>query len=210
MTLYTAPPPDAVVVCLDELGPIEARTYPGRRLVGPPTPARPRPRAPQALDYGRRGYGFLYGAFVPATGAAVTAPFPRRNGAGWVAFLAQVDAWLAATPGRVYAILDNLPSHRTEDALLFAVAHPRWEFVFQPVAAGYLNLIEPWWAVLRSLALAGRRFADWAELATAFAAATAYWNAHRHPFVWGRRSPTRRKRRMAGVGRAPIFVSPLN
>ena len=27
--------------------------------------------------------------------------------------------------------------------LLFAVVHPRWEFVFQPKYAAYLNLIEP-------------------------------------------------------------------
>ena len=42
--------------------------------------------------------------------------------------------------------------------------HPRWEFVFQPEYAAYLNLIEPWWKVLRSLALKGRRFETWAEI----------------------------------------------
>jgi hypothetical protein len=40
--------------------------------------------------------------------------------------------------------------------LLFSLLHPRWEFVFQPKYAAYLNLIEPWWKVLRSLALARR------------------------------------------------------
>ena len=70
--------------------------------------------------------------------------------------------------------------------LLFALAHPRWEFVFQPKYAAYLNLIEPWWKVLRSLALKGRRFETWEEVCQAVEAATAYWNAHRHPFVWGR------------------------
>src|SRR3712207_7302883 len=44
------------------------------------------------------------------------------------------------------------------DVLLFMPAHPRREMVFQPKYAAYLNLIEPWWKVLRSLALAGRRF----------------------------------------------------
>jgi hypothetical protein len=210
VTLYTAPPPDAVVVCLDELGPVGVRSYPGARLIPAATAARPRPRATQEVDYGRRGGGFVFGAFVPATGAAYTAPFPRRTGASWVDFLAQVDAWLAPIPGRIYAVLDNLPAHRTTDALLFAVARPRWEFVFQPTCAAYLNLIEPWWAVLRSLALAGRRFADWAAVTAAVAAATTYWNAHRHPFVWGRRHPPRRKRRLPGVGHAPAFIYPTN
>ena len=73
---------------------------------------------------------------------------------------------------------------------------PHWktcvEFVFQPTYAAYLNLIEPWWKILRSLALKGRRFETWDEICQAVAAATAYWNAHRHPFVWGpRRAPQR-------------------
>ena len=65
---------------------------------------------------------------------------------------------------RVYAMLDNLNTHRACDVLLFCLAHPRWEFVFQPKYAAYLNLIEPWWKILRSLALKGRRFETWAEI----------------------------------------------
>jgi hypothetical protein len=50
-----------------------------------------------------------------------------------------------------------------------------------------MNLIEPWWKVSRSLAFKGRRFQTWTEVVAAVEAATAYWNAHKHPFVWGRR-----------------------
>ena len=65
--------------------------------------------------------------------------------------------------------------------LLFGLLHPRWEFVFQPKYAAYLNLIEPWWKVLRSLALKGRRFEAWAEIEAAVERATAYWNEHSIP-----------------------------
>jgi hypothetical protein len=41
--------------------------------------------------------------------------------------------------------------------------------------------------MLRSLALAGRRFETWPEIVAAVEAATGDWNAHTHPFVWGRR-----------------------
>jgi transposase len=95
------------------------------------------------------------------------------------------------------AAVVNLNVHRATDVLLFALAHPRWEFVFQPKYAAYLNLIESWWKILRSLALKGRRFASWDELAQAVHAATAYWNAHRHPFVWGRRRRHQPRRRGA-------------
>jgi hypothetical protein len=87
--------------------------------------------------------------------------------------------------------------------LLWALAHPRWAFVFQPTSAAYLNLIEPWWKVLRSLALKGRQFETWTAIAQAVEAATAYWNAHRHPFVWGRRQ-RRRRARAAGVAHLPL------
>jgi hypothetical protein len=92
-------------------------------------------------------------------------------------------------------VLDNLSTHHATDVLLFALAHPRWELVFQPVSAAYLNLIEPWWKVLRSLALKGRRFASWEGVCQAVAHATSYWNQHRHPFVWGRRRRRQPRRR---------------
>jgi len=190
------------VICLDEMGPVAAKSYPGRDLVRPASAAGAA-RARQEIDYGRRGKGYVFGAFRPATGAAFTAPYDGRTTAAWVDFLEQVEAWVDAEAERVYAILDNLSLHRALDVLLFALAHPRWEFVFQPTYAAYLNLIEPWWKVLRSLALTGKRFASWAEVCTAVEAGTRYWNAHRHPFVWGRRRRHRAHRR-GGIGQLPL------
>ncbi len=55
MTLSTAPPADSVVICLDEMGPESAKSFPGQRLVcAAPRGAR-RGRATQEIDYGRRG-----------------------------------------------------------------------------------------------------------------------------------------------------------
>lgn len=192
-------------MCLDQMGPEAAKSFPGQQVVRarPPTAgSRPAQRATQEIDYGRRGKGYLFGAFIPATGEALTAPYGCRTIANWVEFLEQVEAWLPADAERVYAVLDNLSVHRATDGLLFALAHPRWEFVCQPKYAAYLNLIEPWWKSLRSLALKGRRFESWEEVCQAVAAATAYWNAHRHPFIWGRRR-RHQPRRRAGIGLAP-------
>src|ERR687889_247737 len=93
----------------------------------------------------------------PATGDAFTATYAGRTTANWVDFLGAVEGWIEAGVERVYAVVDNLNVHSATDVLLFALAHPRWEFVFQPKYAAYLNLIEPWWKILRSLALKGRR-----------------------------------------------------
>lgn len=196
------------MICLDEMGPESAKSYPGQEVV------RTKPsdaadgthqgagRAKQELDYGRRGKGYIFGAFRPATGDALTHPYRGRTGANWTDFLERVEGWLPAEADQVYAIIDNLSTHRTTDVLLFSLHHPRWEVVFQPKYAAYLNLIEPWWKILRSLALKGRRFETCEEIGAAIEQATTYWNKHKHPFQWGRRR-RHRPRRPSGIALTP-------
>jgi transposase len=114
----------------------------------------------------------------------------------------RVEAWIAPDIERIYALMDNLSTHRATDVLLCSLAHPRWEFIFQPTYAPSLNLIEPGWQVLRARALKGRRFETWAAVWHAVHAATTYWNAHRHPFIWGQRR-RHRPRRRPGIGQLP-------
>ena len=182
------------------MGPESAKSFPGRQIVRGVADGRA-VRAKQEIDYGRRGKGYIFGAFKPADGEAFTRPYPSRSAVNFADFLERVDAWIPAEIGRIYAIMDNLSAHRATDVLLFALAHPRWEFVFQPKYAAYLNLIESWWKILRSLALKGRRFDTWEEVCSAIQQATTYWNAHRHPFVWGRRR--RHRQRRSGIALLP-------
>jgi len=88
--------------------------------------------------------------------------------------LGQGDGWLDPAAPRVYALLDNLATHRAADVRLWALAHPRSEFVFQLTSAADLNLIEPWWKILRSLAREGRRFATWDVIRAAAPASCAF------------------------------------
>ena len=185
------------------MGPESAKSYPGQGVVRvEATDTEPAGRAKQEIDYGRRGHaGYVFGALKPADGEVFTATYTGRTIGNWSDFLEQVETWLPPEVERVYAILDNLNVHRAWDVLLFNLAHPRWEFVFQPKYAAYLNLIEPWWKTLRSLAFKGRRFETWEQMEEAVKKATASWNAHRHPFVWGRR---RRHRPHRGSGIAVL------
>jgi transposase len=184
------------------MGPHKAASHPGRRLVRPAGPAAE--RAKQGIDHGRRGSaGYVFGAFRPASGAALTRCHDRRTTTNRVDFLGAVEAWVEPGIERVHAVVDNLNTHGAPDVLLFSLLHPRWEFVFQPRYAAYLNLIEPWWKILRSLALKGRRFETWAEIAQAVERATAYWNQHSHPFVWGGRR--HRVPRRLGVAAVPVL-----
>ncbi len=102
-------------------------------------------RARQEIDDGRRGAGDVVGPFQPTTAAALTWTAARRTTATVVAFLELGEAGIDPALQRVSAILDHLYAHRATAVLLFALAHPRCEFVFPPTYAADLNLIEPWW-----------------------------------------------------------------
>lgn len=179
------------------MGPKAPHTYPGHRWS--PRSSRPHYEA----DYGHRGSGgYIFGALQPQTGEALTHPYTRRTIGNFTEFLGLVEAWIDPAIERVYVILDNLHTHRAYDVLLFSLAHPRWEFVFQPIKSPYLNLIEPWWKIHHSLAFAGGRFESWAEMETASNRATDYWNEHRHPFRWGTRKRHRTRNRL-GLATTP-------
>lgn len=155
----------------------------------------PKGRAIYRVEHGSRGGGYVFGAFNPHTGAAFTRTYLRRSKVNHLAFLEQVESWIGPEPTEVICVLDNLNIHRAPEVLLFMVAHPRWEFAFIPKRAAYLNLIEPWWKTLRSIALAGKRIEGWKELEEAIAEGTEYWNRHRRPYFWGHRKRHRKPRR---------------
>ncbi len=123
------------------MGPVAAKSYPGQEAIE--VMLRPAQRAKQEIDYGRRAKGYVYGAFHAASGQCWTQGYPRRIKAHFIDFLAWVDTQLGTEIERIYAIMDNLDMHHCADLLLFQIHHPRWEFVYQPKYAAYLNLIEP-------------------------------------------------------------------
>ncbi len=128
-TVYTAPPEGSVTVCLDQMGPVAVKSYPGKRLVDPEAAeSKPAERARQEIDYGRREKaGYVFGALEPRTGEVLTAPYTRRRLVNWIDFLQQVEEWIPKDVERIYAVLDNLTMHRAVDVLLFNLAYPRWE-----------------------------------------------------------------------------------
>jgi hypothetical protein len=158
------------------MGPLAAKTYPGEEWKCGPH------RAIYEPDYGRRGNLWVHGAFEPATGLATLVVSPRRDSASHIQLLEKVitvfpaDCWLI--------IEDNLSTHRSRQTQMALAAWPEVQVLFLPKYACWLNLIEPWWKQLRSLALKGRRFDSVRELEASLWAALDYWNSHRHPYHW--------------------------
>jgi len=96
------------------MGPEAAKSFPGQQLVqasSAPAPTVPVERARQEIDYGRRGKGYIFGAFRPATGETFTQPYAGRTIANWVEFLERVDAWVPQEAEAVYAILADIGTH---------------------------------------------------------------------------------------------------
>jgi transposase len=161
------------------MGPIAAKTYPGEEWKPGPN------RATFEPDYGRRGRLWVHGAFEPATGQAAVVLSPGRDSVSHIQLLEKVvtefpaDRWLI--------IEDNLSIHVSRETRLALAAWPEIQIQFIPKYACWLNLIEPWWKQLRSLALKGCRFENVDELTAALNAALDYWNAHRRPYQWKKR-----------------------
>lgn len=189
MTCYTQAPANVTTVCVDELGPVSPRTYPpapgwspnGHRIKAP-------------LEYSR-GYekAWVYGALAVRTGQTLTLTTTSRNTTGYLQLL---EAIAQRYPeGEVRLIADNLSSLTSAPVREWLTQHPRISHVFIPVGACWLNLIEPWWRLLRRAAYAGQSFADTTEIAYATHVATQQLNRRAHPWIWGRPPPTPRKLR---------------
>jgi len=190
-----APPPQTRVICIDEMGPIAAKTYPGEEWkLG-------RKRATFEPDYGRRGKLWVHGAFEPATGQAATVLSPSRDSASHIQLLEHI---MVEFPADRYLIIeDNLSTHTRRQTRLALAAWPEIQIQFLPKYACWLNLIEPWWKQMRSLALKGRRFETIDELIETLNAALDYWNAHKHPYLW-KKKPTQQVALLGGFNTSLI------
>lgn len=173
-------------MCVDELGPVAAKAYPGPAW----SDAGHRPHF--APRYWRHGYLWTYGALAHRDGRVFIATAPARNTATWLQFLDGLEGFVPA--GEVYLIVDALPLHWTLDTMLWNWGHPRFHCVPLPKAAAWLTLIEGFWKILGQRALAGRTCQDTTAVAAALRAGVDDWNQQPTPFLWGR--PPRPKRQL--------------
>jgi transposase len=169
-------PPNTRTICVDELGPLTAKTYPGSEWV------QNKSRATYEPDYGRRGKVWVHGAFEPATGEATFILSGKRDSASHMQLLEKVIQTFPAD--RLLIVEDNLSTHHSRDTKIALATWPEIQILFLPKYACWLNLIEPWWKQLKSLALKGRRFENQSELETALCSALDYWTEHRYPYRW--------------------------
>lgn len=128
-------------------------------------------------DYGRRGKLWVHGGFEPAIGQAVILTSLGRDSASHVQLLEKI---MVAFPADRWLINeDNLSIHVSRSVKLALATWPKMQLQFIPKYACWLNLIEPWWKQLRSLALKGHRFETLDELTQVLNEGVDYWNKRR-------------------------------
>lgn len=108
------PAPGVRVICVDEMGPIAVKTYPGEEWKAGAK------RATFEPDYGRRGQVWIHAAFEPATGQATLVLSPSRDRATHIQLLEKV---ISEFPAEQWLIIeDNLSMHASRQTHLALAA----------------------------------------------------------------------------------------
>ena len=174
--LYLAPPENAIVICVDEKPSIQAL----ERAQGYLKLPNGRALSGHSHDYTRHGTTTLFAALDLATGKVAAAHTKRRRR---VEFLAFMDDLVALHPGQeLHVVLDNLNTHKKNEAWL--AAHPNVRFHFTPTRASWLNQVEIWFSILSGKSLNGASFTSVTQLRAHIDAFIESYNDNAKPFVW--------------------------
>lgn len=176
--LYLDPPANAIVVSIDEKTSIAAREP--ARPDTLPAPGRP---ARRGGEYLRNGTTNLFAALQVHSGEVSGMTSPTRNRFDFIAFLGRLEAEIP--PGQqVVAILDNLSTHKTQEVEDWLAEHPRWQLVFTPTHASWLNQVEIFFSILTRRLLRHGQFTGPDDLSTQMLAFVERYNLTARPFAW--------------------------
>ena len=134
--------------------------------------------------YRRLGTVSLLAGIDLATGEVLGLVRPRHRRAEFVEFLQALDARYAADT-KIQVVLDNHSAHTSRETQAYLATKPnRFQFVFTPVHASWLNLIEMFFAKLSKQCLQAIRVNSLAELEARILQYLAWLNEDPMPFRW--------------------------
>ncbi len=179
--LYLNPPPEAVVISVDEKPGMQAteRNHPSRA-------AAPGRSARYEFEYKRHGTQTLIGGFIVHTGEVLAACGDTRTGADLVAFMEGVAQRFPDSP--IHVIWDNLNIHYDGKEERWTKFNERYGhrlfFHYTPKHASWVNQVELFFSILQRRCLRGASFRSTAELRNVVLAFIQRWNQCAHPFRW--------------------------
>jgi homeodomain-containing protein/DDE superfamily endonuclease len=161
MALYRTCPPDGVVVCFDEFGPISLQPYPGHCYA-----QRKRPLRQRATYTRRGGVGYFFGAYDVHADVLFGGYRLAKSTTEVLAFYKTIRRRYPDDL-RIYLVNDNLSLHWTPQIRQWAESN-KVELVATPTSASYLNRIECHFRPLREFVLNASDYASHADVAIAF------------------------------------------
>ena len=169
LSLYRAKPDDGVVVCFDEMGPIQLIPHPGSGWA-----AEKRCERLRATYNRRHGVRYLFGAYDVHADRLHGRLRAHKTAREVLAFYQQIriryDRRL-----RLYLIADNLSTHKTPAIIEWADA-ANTELVFTPTYASFLNRIECHFWGIGEFVINNADYPSWDALAKAIADHIRYRN----------------------------------
>jgi transposase len=162
---------EAIVICLDEFGPLNLQPQPGGRAWAP----RRKPRRIRATYTRPHGVRHLLGALDVGRDRLYGHVKPRKRRVEFLAFCRYLRSLYPATT-RLHLVLDNFSPHK--GTVREWAADNNVELAYTPHYASWLNRIEPQFKALRYFCLAGTDHPDHATQARLIRRYIAWRNAH--------------------------------
>jgi transposase len=189
-TLYTTMPADGdTVLCIDEKTGMQAleHKYPAKPA-GKDKPGR------REFEYKRHGTRTLFAAFNPHTGHVFGECSIRRKAVDLMRFMEKVAKQYPT--GKITIVWDNLNIHHGEVWSEFSRRHgDRFQFVYTPIHASWVNQVEIWFSLLARRVLKHASFPTAEVLVRTVNAFVKHWNeSEAHPFRWTFRGRFKRRR----------------
>ena len=169
LSLYREAPKDGVVVCFDEMGPIQLIPHHGSGWAAEKLPEQLR-----ATYSKKMGVRYLFGAYDVHADRLHGRLRAHKNAGEVLAFYRQIR--MRYDPRlRIYLMADNLSTHKTPAISEWAEG-ANTELVFTPTYASFLNRIECHFWGIGEFVIKNADYPDWDTLAKAMADHITYRN----------------------------------
>lgn len=176
--LYLNPPPDTVLISIDEKTGIQAKSR-----KHPEIPIRRGRDARREFEYIRHGTVSIIAAMHVTTGQVITQRITRNNSVTFIGFLTMLDQMIDPRL-RIHLIMDNGSSHTSKATRAWLAAHPRFQVTYTPKHASWLNMVEQWFSVLTRRILRRGEFTSRDDLETKITTFTIRYNKTARPYRW--------------------------
>lgn len=175
--LYTDPPENAVVLCVDEKTQVQAldRTQ-------PQLPMRPDQIARRTHDYKRNGTTQLFASLDVAAAKVQAKCQDRHRSEDFLRFLGGVVKHYQH--GDIHVVLDNVSSHKSKPVKAWLESHPRVFFHFVPTYSSWLNLVEIFFGLVQTKVVARGIFPSKSNLVAKLLAFVDKFNREGKRFQW--------------------------